>query len=303
MAWYYWVIVSIVILLLLLWEAIALKVVKGIVNPRRHTRADQIATRREVLNYDKDTKTLNNTPLQITLKDGYVIRGDFNLVPHSNKFCILTHGHGSTREEMRHISTIYRDLGFSTLIYDLRGHGDNEKTYVTMGYRESADLNEIIAYTKEKFGNDIIYGLHGISMGAATVMLTTKYRSDARFIVEDCGYASTKEEIADLVRKEKFNPRFVLPLVDAHLKLFYRFSFADASPIDAIKNSDIPLLIIHGGADDFINVKHAYLIKEAAKGYSQIVIVSGAVHATSFAVDQKTYRAAIREFLATIKIC
>lgn len=66
----------------------------------------------------------------------------------------------------------YYKAGFNILMPDLRGHGDSEGQYTTMGYYESVD---VIDWIKEiiKKDPDALIVLHGISMGAATVMLTT----------------------------------------------------------------------------------------------------------------------------------
>lgn len=44
----------------------------------------------------------------------------------------------------------YLDENFSLLVYDIRGTGNNESKYVTLGLRESEDLDLIIDYLIEE---------------------------------------------------------------------------------------------------------------------------------------------------------
>ncbi len=39
---------------------------------------------------------------------------------------------------------MYLELGFNVILYDLRGHGENAKTYCTYSIRERLDLNVLI---------------------------------------------------------------------------------------------------------------------------------------------------------------
>ena len=71
-----------------------------------------------------------------------------------------------------------------------RAAGLSEGKYLTMGVKESDD---IVLWAKEIVQKDenaqIV--LHGISMGAATVMMTTaKHPQNVVAAVEDCGYTS-----------------------------------------------------------------------------------------------------------------
>lgn len=94
---------------------------------------------------------------------------------------------------------------------DARGHGKSEGDYIGFGWDERKDylqwINRII---KKDPQSEIV--LHGVSMGAATVMMTSgeKLPDNVKAFVEDCGYSSVKGELGYQL-KEMFNlPAFPL---------------------------------------------------------------------------------------------
>jgi hypothetical protein len=182
-------------------------IAKMIYSPLRYSRDDQKAFNKK-MGWDEGVEVfVNNTPITFKMKDGYLIHGDFDLVPSSKKFCLFLHGHQTSREGARRYALIFKELGYSTIVYDERGHGDNIRCQVSMGYHESQDLGEIIDQVYAKFGHDIYLGLQGVSMGAATILLSTAFQQKVAFIVSDCAFASLKEVIKGII-KSKHLPTF-----------------------------------------------------------------------------------------------
>ena len=80
-----------------------------------------------------------------TMSDGYIIHAEKSIINDSNKFVILSHGITSTRVGSIRFAKLFNNLGYNTIIYDLRGHGDNARFKCTLGVNEAKDLNEIIS--------------------------------------------------------------------------------------------------------------------------------------------------------------
>lgn len=85
----------------------------------------------------------------------------------SDKFVIISHGFRSNMNGAMKYVDVYRSLGYSCIIYDVRAHGENEDAICSLGNFESEDLYLLIADTYERYGGDISLGLHGESMGSA----------------------------------------------------------------------------------------------------------------------------------------
>ncbi len=80
--------------------------------------------------------------------------------------------------------------------------------------------------------------LYGVSMGAATVMMTSgeNYQDNVKAIVEDCGYSTVNQELQYQL-KELFNlPSFPLVNVTSGLRnLELAISFGEASAVKHCK--------------------------------------------------------------------
>lgn len=299
MEWYWILVVVLASILILLFIACVIGgigIAKFIANPRRFTRASSFEYNHK-MGYDKGTEILQRTPISFTMSDGYEIKGDYSLVEGSKLFCLLIHGHGSNREGSLRYSLIYRELGFSTVIVDQRGHGDNKPTELTLGLKESHDVYEIEEQMYKKFGSDIVLGLSGVSMGSATVLLSTRYSQKPKFIISDCGFYDLRNVIEGKIRLHHLPPKLLMPFTSFFLKKIYKFSFEDLQVGKMIKDNKIPVLFIHGDADTFINVKNAQCLYDSVDCPKKLVIFPGAYHASSISKDREKYKQEVKKFL------
>lgn len=228
--------------------------------------------------------------------DGLKLKG--LLLTHDNnnkKFAILVHGYKCNgRDEMSHLARhYYDDLGFACLIPDDRAHGKSEGKYIGFGYLDHFDVLSWSNYLIENFGNDIEIILHGISMGAATVMMTAGSKNvpkQIKGVIEDCGYNDTDEEIQCNIRDMTKMKLSVIKNMTSHIcKKKAGYFFKDASPREFLKNASVPILFIHGTEDTFVPT---YMGKELYKAYTgekELLIVEGARHARSYYIAKEKY--------------
>ena len=255
---------------------------------------------------DKELQELGNidgvneyqrTPIEFKMPDGYIIHGDYS-INNPTKFVICMHGHSSMRGgSIKYAYAFYR-LGYSLVFYDHRSHGENERDYISMGYREHKDALEVIKQVKEKFGQDIELGLFGCSMGGATSLMCLKELNDLSFVVSDCAFASLKHLVSGFCVQHKSPPWMFVPCTNLLLKMKYHFSMKDASALEAVKSNDkVPILIIHGTKDGFVFPKNAYDLYNAAIGPKRLEMFEDAVHCGSVVTDKEKYYKVIEEFI------
>ena len=243
----------------------------------------------------------------------YTVKDDYGYLYHvmhlpakepSDKYVILAHGYTDTRFGMVKYMPHYYALGFNCVIFDERGHGENEPAPCTYGIREVRGLIAVLKDTKRRYGDDIRIGLHGESLGGATVLTSMKYdevAADVSFIVDDCGFV----EIVPVLKgsmKQMHIPSWLVYPASFMAKLMFGESFTAAYPLKAIEaaKAKIPLLIIHGAEDDFILPEHSKRAKEAAPSYSELHLIQGAGHAASAVVAPDEYGRIIKDFLKAI---
>lgn len=128
--------------------------------------------------------------------DGLRLRAHIAENPQGqDRWAILCHGYTGQGSNMFGMGRKYYEEGFSVLMPDFRGHGESQGNYIGMGWHDRLDLVDWVGLIqKRRPGARIV--LHGISMGAAAVMMAAgeKLPENVIAIIEDCGYSSLWEE-------------------------------------------------------------------------------------------------------------
>lgn len=181
------------------------------------------------------------------------------------------------------IANQYHKAGYNVIVPDLRAHGESAGKYVGMGWLDKNDILKWIELILNEDSHAKIV-LHGVSMGAATVMMASgeNLPENVVAIIEDCGYTSVKEVFSSEL-KLRFNlPTF--PIINSASfvsSIRARYTFDEASSLEQIKKSDIPILFIHGSADNFIPVEMCHKLYDFATCKKEKLIITGAGHAQS----------------------
>ncbi|MDZ4908412.1 alpha/beta hydrolase [Clostridium perfringens] len=222
----------------------------------------------------------------------------------TNKFIVLVHGVSICYVGSLKYFDIFYKNGFNLLIVNQRRHGKSEGKYSTYGFYEKYDVNMWIEYLKSRFGNDIILGLHGESMGAGTVMETIPLNDSIKFVIEDCGYSNFHELIGFQIThayKNRLVRKILRPsLIFANffMKTKAKFSMKKIVPIDIVASTSLPMMFIHGKEDYFVPWYMAVdLYKAKTKGYKELYLVEGAKHAEALEVNKILYEKKIMTFI------
>ncbi len=242
-------------------------------------------------------------------EDGLRIHANFIPSPIAggdHRYAICVHGYADSAESTGIFAQVYHDVyGMNVVLPDLRGHGKSEGTYVGYGYHDRRDLiiwiDRILTMDPDA---SII--LHGLSMGAATVMMVTgeKIPANIKACIEDCGFSTALEEFAHvystLKQKPPISSDILLPITRQIAKIRAGYDLGDAAPIEAVKRSVTPTLFIHGEADKFIPISMMTKLFEAASCEKMCMTVPGAGHVKSVTVDPEKYWAKIESFLQLV---
>lgn len=253
-----------------------------------------------------DFDKYDKTDYQIAGKDGYLLNTTFVSTEETRgtgKYVIVAHGHTSSRYGSVKYVNSYIKLGFSCVIYDSRGHGNNAPDRCTLGNIESKDMLKVIEDTRARYSDIEVLGVQGESMGSSTALIVTKYDPKLDFIVADCPNMGAYEVISDCYNN--IHLRFLAVFCWLGGKIFFG---VDCKESDAYRDmtGKIPVLFIHGAGDTFIKPYHSEKLYEKAKkngAYAELVMVEGAGHARCRSVAGfETYTRYIENFLKKIGV-
>lgn len=282
-----------------------------------HTSKDEVFSNNKKKSENKVEKSetsgkVNNYDVNWLLnKSNYedvYIKSDDGLKLHSyeiknpkktNDWVIVVHGYTSQGKFMASFASKFYDMGYNVLVPDLRGHGQSEGDYIGMGWHDRLDIirwiNKIIE--KDKNANII---LHGVSMGAATVMMASgeKLPSNVKGIIEDCGYTSVKDEFAYQLKALFKLPSFpIINVASLVCRIKAGYWFGEGSAIKQVAKSKTPILFIHGDADDFVPYFMLDKLYNAANCTKEKLVVKGAAHAKAAVVNPELYWNTIKKFI------
>jgi len=286
--------------LLFFWLSLALYFTNRLMYMKKKDEDLILQREKEAGRYNPDEfESLPKRDVDIPSPFGYMIKAVL-VEPHeTNRYIIISHGVTETKINSIKYANLFLERGFNALIYDHRRHGESGGKTTSFGHYEKFDLKTVVDWLKKEKGPELELGIHGESMGAATMLLYAGLLEDgADFYIADCPFSDFKEQLAYLIKKDfKLIPELLLPVGDALLRLRDKYSIRNVSPISVIENIKHPVLFIHSRKDDFILPSMSKDLFEHKKGPKMLYIAENGRHAQSFNENRADYERVIDEFL------
>jgi uncharacterized protein len=237
-------------------------------------------------------------PISFYAADGMRIDGSF--FPGTlGDAIIMCHGYRACSLDLMGAAAELNAKGHSVLLFDFRGHGKSGGKRSSIGYKERRDLYAAVQYTKSRPEVDPErIGVLGISMGAATAILTAAECTDIKAVVADSSFATLQDVVY-----QGFRTTFKLPgpVVAGPLlmfsEMFSGFRTSQVRPIDVVSAiAPRPIMFIHSQADQLINYSHCDRLFEAANAPKSQWLVADASHARAGELYYDEYLARVNSF-------
>lgn len=202
---------------------------------------------------------LNYENVRFKTTDGLTLSGWFIPGTPTAKTLILLHGYPADKGNiLPGLSFLHKD--YNLFLFDFRYLGESEGKYSTAGANEVTDLLAAVRFLKTKGIKEV--GVWGFSMGGAVALMSIKRAPEIKAVVSESSYASLAQMAPQLFRIPVL--RYPLGyLVGVWVKLFLGIDLRDVSPVKAVQNTTIPLLLIHSSTDAVIPFSHARLLQKA----------------------------------------
>jgi len=241
----------------------------------------------------------------IKASDGKTLAGKYYHFKDHAPVQILFHGYrGNGQQEYACGNQMAKELGYNTIVVDERAHGKSAGHTISFGIKERQDCRDWAYYAANRFGHDTKLILSGVSMGAATVLMASELAlpDTVAAITADCPYSSPGAIIRKVAKDVRLPPWLIYPFVVLGALLFGHFRLWDGSPVKAVENTKIPILLVHGEDDRFVPCDMSREIHAACKGPAMLATFPFAGHGLSYLTDTERYHAIYREFFRICKI-
>lgn len=222
---------------------------------------------------------LNKILISIKSKDGLRLKGFIVKTQMEHRgTIILSHGVSCNNVTMiKHIE-MFNKIGFDAVLIDHRCHGESEGNYITYGYKEKEDLNLWIEYVRDELIEKGFVGVMGESMGASIALETTAINNRIDFIISECAFSTFSDVLKIYFGKIRIPYSIFGNIASGLSYLKFGFTFDGIKPIEAVKNTNIPILFIHGDMDEIAPFNMSLDMHKANNYLKKLYILEGVGH-------------------------
>src|SRR4051812_19161615 len=198
------------------------------------------------------------------------------------KVVLYLHGNdGNVSTSVREVQPL-RELGYSVLLIDYRGYGASDGRFPSeASVYEDAEAAWTYLVQSEVKPRDLY--IYGHSLGGAIAIELARRHPEAAGLVVESSFTSIYE-MSRLDRRYAWLP----------VKQFLTHRFQS---IDKVAQLGLPVLYIHGTADEVVPFAMGRRLFDASGGQKVFVPIEGGRHEDNAAVGGQAFRDALRDFL------
>lgn len=162
-------------------------------------------------------------------------------------------------------------LGIPVCLFDFRGSGLSEGSYVSYGYFERHDLHEVIETLRRHDGFDS-FVLWGRSMGAATALMYAANPGARRLLltIADSSYYDFRELLEEIGNTKMGIPMFLvrplLYMLESRVKSKAGFDLSDIHMGSFMKTPHCPIAFVAAKCDSVVPIEHSEKLYRDYKG-------------------------------------
>ena len=218
-------------------------------------------------------------------------------------YVLFAHGYRSNHngDPSNFVRFYHEEMKYNFMSVDHVTAGDSEGDYLGFDFFESQDMMLWVNYLIQRFGEDIKIILHGVSMGGATVCkMSSSVPEQVKLVISDCAYTSADEQFISVANSVGITrtANLAFSIFNEMNKRLAGFDIKDTDVRPNVREAKVPMLFVHGDADDFVPTRMVYELYEACPTEKDLLIVEGAAHAESILIGMDAYKAKMKEFIA-----
>ena len=198
---------------------------------------------------------------------------------------VVLHGYLQDKRFLTPWALRLAQAGYRCAVVDLRGHGESTGKHIGFGAFEAADISAVIDDLGRRGWDVSRVGLFGVSYGASVALLTAGRDSRVKTVVAFEPFASAERAVPELMRAvftEEAAGISDRQFAAAHAKQakVAGFDWKDADIPAALKQTQAPVLFLHGEADAWLSPDHSRTLFQYAPAGSKLELVPKDNHVT-----------------------
>lgn len=234
--------------------------------------------------------------VKITSEDNFALDAMQANVPNAKGTVAMFHGHASKKTALLKEAASFNELGYNTLLVDLRAHGNSEGNTCTIGYNEGADVKASYDYLQKNGEKNIV--LYGISLGAACI---TKAMNDYTItpskIIIELPFGSLPEAVNGRVKMMGLPAQPVGTMLTFWGGVLHGFWAFNMKPSEYAKKITCPTLLNSGKNDPRATEKEIQDIYTNLAGVKKQVIFENSAHESLCTKEHEKWMVNVTEFL------
>jgi len=244
--------------------------------------------------------------VSIQAADGAVLKAWY-VHPHTfnGSSVILLHGITDNREGVVGYGKLFLAHGYAVLLPDARGHGESGGQLATYGVKESDDIHRWVSWLYEHDPPHCVYGF-GESYGAALMLQSLVAEQRYCAVAVESPFSTAREMSFERISgplhlQPWFGKTLGRPVIwsaELYAWLRYGIDLLQPNPLEAVKHSSVPVLLIHGEEDRNISPHHSQLIAAAAPDHVQLWLVPHAGHTMAWSAAHQEFEQRVLDWFA-----
>lgn len=208
---------------------------------------------------------------------------------------VLLHGIRTSRRSSMARAKLFLEAGYSTLVFDLRCHGESTGECVTLGWLERLDARSAVRYAKSWRPDEPVVVV-GFSLGGAAAALASPLEVDA--MVLEAVFPTIRQAIDNRTRSRFgwLGPAASL-LLESQLWPRVGVRCEQLRPVAHMDRLGCPVLIVGGSQDRHTTPAQTRALYEAAAGPKELVWFYGLGHRNYAHWQPERYRELVVGFV------
>lgn len=217
----------------------------------------------------------------------------------TDKWVVVLHGYNGSMEDIYDIAMHYAAEGYNILMPDLRANGESEGSFLGMGWTDRLDVINWIDLILEGNPSAQVV-IHGVDVGATTALMLSgePLKSSIKAIVAEGAYTSAWD-----VTKAEYEARYKWPvfpfmnMMNPVMKVWGGYTLKEADAVKQVKNTQVPILLIHGKNDTYATEDMTNELNMAIASVHEVYTIETGSHGDGRYAEPENYYNKTFEFI------